>query len=105
MDKIFIYLVESGDLGFNKGLYHINLNIDYYDSITSYGLQAVDFVTHSIFKNYEYGNKKYIAVIEGNIRQNIQGEFFPLRSPGLKAKYIVNYLVIIFILFCSIEIF
>jgi len=40
-----------------------------------------------------------------NLRQDIQAESFPLRSPGLKAKYIVNYLVIIFILSCSIEIF
>jgi hypothetical protein len=32
-------------------------------------------------------------------------EYFPLRTPGLKAKYIVNYLVIIFILSCSIGIF
>ncbi len=55
---------------YEKNLYHLQLNIEYLDSITSYGLQAVDFVANSIFKNYEQDNKKYIETLEGNIVQN-----------------------------------
>ena len=55
---------------YEKNLYHLQLNIEYLDSITSYGLQAVDFVANSIFRNYEQGNKKYIEALEGNIVQN-----------------------------------
>jgi hypothetical protein len=57
-------------LFFEKSLYHIKLKIDYYDSMTSYGLQAVDFVSNSIFKSYEQGNKKYVRALERNIIQN-----------------------------------
>lgn len=55
---------------YEKNLYHLQLNIEYLDSIISYGLQAVDFVANSIFRNYEQGNKKYIEALEGNIVQN-----------------------------------
>ncbi len=57
-------------LFFEKSLYNIKLKIDYYDSMTSYGLQAVDFVSNSIFKSYEQGNKIYVRALERNIIQN-----------------------------------
>ena len=55
---------------YEKNLYHLQLNIEYLDSITSYGLQDVDFVANSVFRNYEQGNEKYIEALEGNIVQN-----------------------------------
>ena len=40
-------------LFFENSLYKIKLEIEYLDSLTSYGLQTVDFIANSIFKSYE----------------------------------------------------
>ncbi|PKP60051.1 hypothetical protein CVT91_05665 [Candidatus Atribacteria bacterium HGW-Atribacteria-1] len=52
---------------FENSLYKIKLDIKYLDSLTSYGLQAVDFIANSIFKSYEQGNDRYYKVLRGRI--------------------------------------
>ncbi|MEA2097581.1 MAG: DUF3800 domain-containing protein [Patescibacteria group bacterium] len=54
-------------LFFENGLYKIKLDIQYLDSLTSYGLQAVDFVANSIFKSYEQANNRYHETLRGSI--------------------------------------
>lgn len=54
-------------LFFENSLYKIKLDIQYLDSLTSYGLQAVDFIANSIFKSYEQENDKYYKVLRGSI--------------------------------------
>jgi len=52
---------------FENNLYKIKLDIKYLDSLTSYGLQAVDFITNSIFKSYEQANDRYYKALRGRI--------------------------------------
>ena len=54
-------------LFFENSLYKIKLEIEYLDSLTSYGLQAVDFIANSIFKSYEQSNDRYCRVLRGSI--------------------------------------
>jgi len=54
-------------LFFENNLYKIKLDIQYLDSLTSYGLQAVDFVANSIFKNYEQTNDIYYEALKRKI--------------------------------------
>jgi len=52
---------------FENNLYKIKLDIKYLDSLTSYGLQVVDFITNSIFKSYEQANDRYYKALRGRI--------------------------------------
>jgi len=52
---------------FENSLYKIKLDIKYLDSLTSYGLQAVDFIANSVFKSYEQTNDRYYKVLRGSI--------------------------------------
>jgi len=54
-------------LFFENSLYKIKLEIEYLDSRTSYGLQAVDFIANSIFKSYEQSDDRYCRVLRGSI--------------------------------------
>ena len=54
-------------LFFENNLYKIKLDIKYLDSLTSYGLQAVDFIANSIFKSYEQENDRYCKVLRRSI--------------------------------------
>lgn len=54
-------------LFFENSLYKIKLDIKYLDSLTSYGLQAVDFIANSIFKSYEQSNDRYYKALRGKI--------------------------------------
>ncbi len=53
-----------------NGLYNIRPNIQFLDSLTSNGLQAVDFVVYSLFRKYEFGDTKYSQVIGKKIRED-----------------------------------
>ena len=54
-------------LFFENSLYNVKLDIEYLDSLTSYGLQAVDFIANSIFKSYEQANDSYCKALRGII--------------------------------------
>jgi len=57
-------------LFFENGLYKIKLDIQYLDSLTSYGLQAVNFIANSIFKSYEQANDQYCKALRGRIAED-----------------------------------
>ena len=48
----------------------MKLEIKYLDSLTSYGLQAVDFIANSIFKSYEQANDQYYKALRGRIAED-----------------------------------
>ena len=50
-----------------NSLYNVKIDIEYLDSFSSYGLQAVDFVAYSFFKNYEHADNKYYKALEERI--------------------------------------
>jgi len=52
---------------FENSLYKVKLDIKYLDSLTSYGLQAVDFIANSIFKSYEQTNDRYRKALRRSI--------------------------------------
>ena len=54
-------------LFFERKLY-IELIIEFLDSRKSYGLQAVDFVSYSLFRKYERKDKKYYQIIEKRVK-------------------------------------
>ena len=50
-----------------NSLYNVKIDIEYLDSFTSYGLQAVDFVAYGLFKNYEHADNGYYKTLEKRI--------------------------------------
>ena len=54
-------------LYYEKALYDIDLDILFYDSLRSYGLQDVDFISGSIFKTYERRDKQYYELTKSRI--------------------------------------
>ncbi len=54
-------------LFFEKKLY-IELIVEFLDSRKSLGLQAVDFVSYSLFRKYERKDKRYYQIIEKRVK-------------------------------------
>lgn len=57
-----IFIDESGDLGIVK-----NIKISHFDSHNEEGLQAVDFISWSIFRKYEMNDNFYYSIIQNKI--------------------------------------
>ncbi len=52
---------------YENGLHNMKLDINYLDSFSSNGLQAVDFVASGLFKKYERTNNRYYKILKGSI--------------------------------------
>jgi len=52
---------------YENGLHNMKIVIQYLDSFSSKGLQAVDFIAYGLFRKYERRENRYYKILRGNI--------------------------------------